>query len=87
MFSLSAPEVVLVLLYFAGVVSALYVFISARGARSSVLLLCAVSLPILGSVAAIALAAARLRSRDATRAPDSASPRLCPDEGDRAMMS
>ena len=63
MFSVSAPEAVLILLYVAGMVSALYIFVSARGVRSAVVLLCAFSLPILGSVGAVALAARRLRTR------------------------
>ena len=63
MFSVSAPEAALILLYVAGMVSALYVFFSARGVRSAVVLLCAFSLPILGSVTAVALAAGRLRTR------------------------
>ena len=62
-FSLSAPEAVFVLLYVVGVISALYVFLGARGIRSAVALLCAFSLPILGSVIAVVLAAARLRTR------------------------
>ena len=62
-FSLSAPEAAFILLYVAGMVSALYVFFSARGVRSAVVLLCAFSLPILGSVTAVALAAGRLRTR------------------------
>ena len=63
MFSVSAPEAALILLYVAGMVSALYVFFSARGVRSAVVLLCAFSLPILGSVTAVAIAAGRLRTR------------------------
>ena len=63
MFSLSAPEAAFILLYVAGMVSALYVFFSARGVRSAVVLLCAFSLPILGSVGAVALAARRLGTR------------------------
>ena len=63
MFSLSAPEAAFILLYVAGMVSALYVFFSARGVRSAVVLLCDFSLPILGSVTAVALAAGRLRTR------------------------
>ena len=62
-FSVSAPEAALILLYVAGMVSALYIFFSARGVRSAVVLLCAFSLPILGSVGAVALAARRLRTR------------------------
>ena len=62
-FSVSAPEAVLILLYVAGMVSALYIFVSARGVRSAVVLLCAFSLPILGSVGAVVLAARRLRTR------------------------
>ena len=63
MFSLSAPEAVFILLYVAGVVSALYVHASARGVRSAVLLLCALSIPVLGSVTAVALAAGGMRTR------------------------
>ena len=63
MFSVSAPEAALILLYVAGMVSALYIFVSARGVRSAVVLLCAFSLPILGSVGAVALVAGRLRTR------------------------
>lgn len=91
MLSLSVQKAMLVLLHGAGVVSALYVFISERGTRSSVLLLCALSLPIPGSVAAIAFAAARLRSRYADscsrRRLNTTLPRFCLDEHGRAMMS
>lgn len=65
-FSLSAPEAALVLMYVAGVLSALYVFVGARGVRSAVVLLCAFSLPILGSMVAIVLAVAKVRSRCAS---------------------
>ena len=63
MFSLSVPEAALVLLYVVGVVSALYLVVGARGVRSAVVLLCAISVPMLGSVIAVVLATARVRNR------------------------
>ena len=63
MFSLSVPEAALVLLYVVGVVSALYLGVGAREVRSVVVLLCAISVPILGSVIAVVLATARVRNR------------------------
>ena len=63
MFSVSVPEAAFILLYVAGVVSALYVYGGARGVRSAVLLLCALSVPVLGSVTAVAFAAGRLGTR------------------------
>ena len=63
MFSLSVPEAALVLLNVVGVVSALYLVVGARGVRSAVVLLCAISVPILGSVIAVVLATARVRNR------------------------
>jgi len=57
-------EVAFAVLYVLGIISALYVFVvDARRVRSAILLLCALSLPVLGSVIAIALAAVRLRGR------------------------
>lgn len=64
MFTVSPLEVAFILLYALGIVSALYIFVvDARRVRSAILLLCALSLPILGSVIAIAPAVARLRRR------------------------
>lgn len=64
MFAVSPLEVAFVVLYALGIVSALYIFVvDARRVRSAILLLCALSLPILGSVIAIAPAVARLRRR------------------------
>ena len=74
MFSLSAPEAALVLLYVAGVVSALYVFVGARGVRSAVVLLCAFSLPVPGSVIAVVLAVARVRNGRASSRSGEGSP-------------
>jgi hypothetical protein len=63
-FAVSPLEVAFAVLYVLGIISALYVFVvDARRVRSAILLLCALSLPVLGSVIAIALAAARLRGR------------------------
>ena len=68
MFAVSPLEVAFVVLYALGIVSALYIFVvDARRVRSAVVLLCAFSLPILGSVGAVALAARRLRTRHTDR--------------------